>query len=192
MINLKFLNRDVLNYTPRTVKPDILSLWPPTEVAEGYNYEAIQENFVITDNSRILRVYYVQPLQHVAGMLMAYLPTERIAFEADLFDTHEAATAVADASDAQLLQPGAADEARRGDDRTRARQAGAVEHVHDGAGTGGQDELEHGTDHDRRFHDQRGCMTGSGRHFLQIPGPTNVPDRVLLAMAQPDDRSSRP
>ncbi|MBZ5558568.1 MAG: aminotransferase class V-fold PLP-dependent enzyme [Acidobacteriia bacterium] len=25
----------------------------------------------------------------------------------------------------------------------------------------------------------------SGRHFLQIPGPTNVPDRVLRALAQP-------
>ena len=25
----------------------------------------------------------------------------------------------------------------------------------------------------------------SGRHFLQIPGPTNVPDRVLRAMAKP-------
>jgi hypothetical protein len=64
-------------------------LWPPTEVSEGYNYEAIQENYVITDNDRILRVYYVQPLQHVSGMLMAYLPEEGIAFEADLFDTHE-------------------------------------------------------------------------------------------------------
>ena len=31
----------------------------------------------------------------------------------------------------------------------------------------------------------------SGRHFLQIPGPTNVPDRVLRAIAQPtiDHRS---
>ena len=31
----------------------------------------------------------------------------------------------------------------------------------------------------------------SGRHFLQIPGPTNVPDRVLRALAQPtiDHRS---
>ncbi len=26
---------------------------------------------------------------------------------------------------------------------------------------------------------------GSGRHFLQIPGPTNVPDRVLRAIARP-------
>jgi glyoxylase-like metal-dependent hydrolase (beta-lactamase superfamily II) len=89
MKNLAFLNRDVLNYEPRTVAPDILSRWPPTEVAEGYNYEAVQENYVITDNRRILRVYYLQPLQHVEGMLIAYLPAERIVFQADLFDTHE-------------------------------------------------------------------------------------------------------
>ena len=90
MLNIDFLNSDVLVYEPRTVKPDMVSQWPPTELAEGYNYEAIQENYVITDNSRILHIYYVQPLRHVAGMLMAYLPAERIAFQADLFDTHEA------------------------------------------------------------------------------------------------------
>src|SRR5215472_13032670 len=28
-------------------------------------------------------------------------------------------------------------------------------------------------------------MTHTGRHFLQIPGPTNVPDRVLRAMNRP-------
>ena len=28
-------------------------------------------------------------------------------------------------------------------------------------------------------------MTHTGRHFLQIPGPTNVPDRVLKEIAQP-------
>jgi alanine-glyoxylate transaminase/serine-glyoxylate transaminase/serine-pyruvate transaminase len=28
-------------------------------------------------------------------------------------------------------------------------------------------------------------MTPAGRHFLQIPGPTNVPDRVLRAIGQP-------
>src|SRR5213075_1041916 len=27
-------------------------------------------------------------------------------------------------------------------------------------------------------------MTQSGWHFLQIPGPTNVPDRILRAMAR--------
>jgi glyoxylase-like metal-dependent hydrolase (beta-lactamase superfamily II) len=89
MKNIAFLNRDVLNYEPRTVAPDIVSRWPPTELSEGYTYEAVQENYVITDNQRILRIYYVQPLQHVEGMLMAYLPAERVVFEADLFDTHE-------------------------------------------------------------------------------------------------------
>ena len=35
-------------------------------------------------------------------------------------------------------------------------------------------------------------MRRSGRHFLQIPGPTNTPDRVLRALAQPtiDHRSA--
>ena len=89
LLNLDFLNHDVLSYEPRTVKPDIVSKWPPTELAEGYNYEAIQERYVITDDSRLLHVYYVQPLHHVTGMLMAYLPAEGIAFQADLFDTHE-------------------------------------------------------------------------------------------------------
>ena len=34
-------------------------------------------------------------------------------------------------------------------------------------------------------------MTSAGRHFLQVPGPTNVPERVLRAMAAPtiDHRS---
>src|SRR3984893_857545 len=33
----------------------------------------------------------------------------------------------------------------------------------------------------------------AGRHFLQIPGPTNVPDRILHAIAQPtiDHRGPR-
>jgi glyoxylase-like metal-dependent hydrolase (beta-lactamase superfamily II) len=87
--NIDMLNRDVLNYRTQRIEPDIASLWPPTELAEGYNWEAINENYVITDNERILRIYYVQPLDHVSGMLMAYLPKEKIAFEADLFNTHE-------------------------------------------------------------------------------------------------------
>ena len=35
-------------------------------------------------------------------------------------------------------------------------------------------------------------MLHTGRHFLQIPGPTNVPDRVLRAMDMPvlDHRSA--
>jgi glyoxylase-like metal-dependent hydrolase (beta-lactamase superfamily II) len=87
--NLAFLNRDVLNYRARTVLPDMVSLWPPTEVAEGYNYESFNENYVITDGTRLLQIYYVQPLRHAEGMAMAYLPREKIVMQANLFDTHE-------------------------------------------------------------------------------------------------------
>ncbi len=85
--NFDFYNRDVLTYAQRTLKPDMLSLWPPTELAEGYFYEAIRENFVISDGERNLNVHYINPLQHVEGMLIAYLPKERLLIEADLLDS---------------------------------------------------------------------------------------------------------
>jgi glyoxylase-like metal-dependent hydrolase (beta-lactamase superfamily II) len=87
--NIEFLNHDVLNYRARTVAPDMVSLWPPTELSEGYNFEAFTENYVLTDGARTLRIFYVQPLRHVEGMAMAYLPNEKILIQADLFDTHE-------------------------------------------------------------------------------------------------------
>ena len=65
----------------------MVSRWPPTEIFEGYNIETVRENYVITDGTRIMHVYYVHPLRHVEGMLMAYLPKEKLVIEADLFDT---------------------------------------------------------------------------------------------------------
>jgi len=42
---------------------------------------------VLTDGTRNLDIYYVQGLgAHVEGMLMAYLPKEKIVIEADLYD----------------------------------------------------------------------------------------------------------
>jgi glyoxylase-like metal-dependent hydrolase (beta-lactamase superfamily II) len=87
--NFPFYTRDVLNYAPRTLQPDMVSLWPPTELAEGYYYEQVTENYVLSDGRRSMHMYYVQPLQHAEGMLMAYLPAERLVIEADLLDTHE-------------------------------------------------------------------------------------------------------
>jgi glyoxylase-like metal-dependent hydrolase (beta-lactamase superfamily II) len=84
--NYDYFRRDVLNYAPRTLAPDMLSLWPPTEVAEGYQYETVRENYVLTDGARTMHISYVQPLRHTEGMLMAYLPAERLIIEADLFD----------------------------------------------------------------------------------------------------------
>jgi glyoxylase-like metal-dependent hydrolase (beta-lactamase superfamily II) len=84
--NHDFYTRDVLNYAPRTLKPDMVALWPPTELAEGYQYETVRENYWLNDETRAMHISYVQPLAHVEGMLVAYLPTERILIEADLFD----------------------------------------------------------------------------------------------------------
>ena len=64
----------------------MLALWPPTELAEGYQYETVRENYVLTDGTRTMHISYVQPLAHVEGMLIAYLPVEKIVIEADLYD----------------------------------------------------------------------------------------------------------
>ncbi|MFN7937497.1 MAG: MBL fold metallo-hydrolase [Bryobacteraceae bacterium] len=84
--NFDFFNRDFLNYAPRTLVPDMVSLWPPTELSEGYQYETVRENYVVADEKRAMHLSYVQPLPHVEGMLMVYLPKERMVIEADLFD----------------------------------------------------------------------------------------------------------
>ena len=85
--NWGFYSKDFLNYAPRTMKPDMVSMWPPTELAEGYNVETVRENFVLTDGNRTMHTIYVNPLQHVDGMLMSYLPKEKMLIEADIIDT---------------------------------------------------------------------------------------------------------
>jgi glyoxylase-like metal-dependent hydrolase (beta-lactamase superfamily II) len=85
--NFDFYNKDVLNFAPRTLKPDMVSLWPPTELAEGYYYELLRENYVLSDGTRNLNLFYLHPLQHVEGMVIAYLPKERMLIEADVVNT---------------------------------------------------------------------------------------------------------
>ncbi len=87
--NYDFYTNDVLNYSQRTLDPDMVSLWPPTELAEGYQYETVRENYVLTDGERLMQISYVHPLGHSEGMLVAYLPEEKILIEADLFDSTE-------------------------------------------------------------------------------------------------------
>ena len=88
--NYDFYTQDVLNYAPRTLAPDMLALWPPTELAEGYQYETVRENYWLNDGERSMHLSYVHPLTHVEGMLIAYLPREKILIEADLFDSPDA------------------------------------------------------------------------------------------------------
>jgi hypothetical protein len=64
----------------------MLSLWPPTELAEGYQYETVRENYVLTDGNRSMQISYLHPNAHVEGMLVAYLPDEKLIIEADMVD----------------------------------------------------------------------------------------------------------
>jgi hypothetical protein len=64
----------------------MMSLYPPTEIAEGYTMEDVDEKYVLSDGTRNLDIYYVQGVPHVEGMLMAFLPKEKILIEADLYD----------------------------------------------------------------------------------------------------------
>lgn len=102
--NFAFYNRDVLNYAPRTLDPDMMALWPPTEVAEGYQYETVRENYILSDGVRNLHMTYVQPLGHAEGMLMAYLPKEKIVIEADLYDPAETGSVPSEANRALQTQ----------------------------------------------------------------------------------------
>src|SRR5258705_1777739 len=86
--NYDLYRHDFINYQARTVKPDMVSQWPPTELAEGYYYETIRENYTLEDAGRVMHIYYVNPLQHVEGMLMAYLPREKILIESDIVNTN--------------------------------------------------------------------------------------------------------
>ena len=134
--NITFLNRDVLNYRPRTVLPDMVSLWPPTEVAEGYNYESFNENYVITDGTRLLQVYYVQPLRHAEGMAMAYLPAREDRDAGQPVRHARTGASRAHAGDDDVLPHDADAEPGRGHDRAGARQACADGRVHQGDGVG--------------------------------------------------------
>src|SRR3954451_7101136 len=69
------------------------------------------------------------------------------------------------------------------------RKSAAARTARSGARTERQDLLIPGPDRSRNagVPNSRERMHGhaAGRHFLQIPGPTNVPERVLRAMAAP-------
>ena len=85
--NRLFYETELLNYVPRTLQPDMMALYPPTEIAEGYTMEDVDEKYILSDGTRNLDIYYVQGLPHVEGMLMAFLPKEKIVIEADLYDS---------------------------------------------------------------------------------------------------------
>jgi hypothetical protein len=55
--NREFYEVELLNYVPRTPKPDMVSLYPPTELSEGYTMEDVDEKYVISDGERNLSTF---------------------------------------------------------------------------------------------------------------------------------------
>ena len=64
---------------PRTLSPDKLSQSKKRAIIE-----AVPEKRVLTDGTHTIELYHV-PNNHNEGMLIAYLPKEKILVEADLF-----------------------------------------------------------------------------------------------------------
>ncbi|HEX9725362.1 MAG TPA: MBL fold metallo-hydrolase [Vicinamibacteria bacterium] len=75
------------------MNPDRLSLYPPEEIAEGYTFETFREKYVLHDNTRTMEIHHIQGLYHSTGMLVAYLPQEKILVEADLYSPPRGAQA---------------------------------------------------------------------------------------------------
>jgi glyoxylase-like metal-dependent hydrolase (beta-lactamase superfamily II) len=69
----------------RTLQPDRLALYPPEEAAEGYRFETVVEKYTLSDGTRTMDVHHIQGLNHVEGMLIAFLPKEKIVVEADMY-----------------------------------------------------------------------------------------------------------
>ena len=77
--------QEVLRAGLWTLEPDRFSLYPPEEWSEGYIFETLSEKHVLADHTRTVELYNVQGLAHAAGMLMAYIPSEKIVVQADLY-----------------------------------------------------------------------------------------------------------
>ena len=78
--------QEVLHAGPWTLQPDRFSLYPQEEWSEGYIFELVGDKYVLTDDTRTVELHLVQGLAHAAGMLIAYIPSEKIVVQADLYN----------------------------------------------------------------------------------------------------------
>jgi glyoxylase-like metal-dependent hydrolase (beta-lactamase superfamily II) len=86
------LNRDyyahvVFDRGPWTLAPDRLSEFYPMFWASRRPapIETVGQKYVISDDTRVMDIYPVAGLDHVADMLIVYLPREKILINADLY-----------------------------------------------------------------------------------------------------------
>jgi len=76
--------------TPHTLNPD-----KAQQAGKKPIVEAVAEKRVLTDGNHVVELYHMQNFGHHDGMLMAYLPREKVLFEADAWNPAPTATAAA-------------------------------------------------------------------------------------------------
>ena len=64
--------------TPRTLLTDTLAKNP-----KKAKIEAVAEKKVYSDGSRTVELYHVSPVPHTNGMLIAFIPKEKVLFQGD-------------------------------------------------------------------------------------------------------------
>jgi glyoxylase-like metal-dependent hydrolase (beta-lactamase superfamily II) len=74
--NAEFLEK-ALN-TPRTLLNDTLARNP-----KKAKVETVSEKKVYSDGTRIVELYHVSPVPHSNGLLIAYIPKEKVLFQGD-------------------------------------------------------------------------------------------------------------
>jgi glyoxylase-like metal-dependent hydrolase (beta-lactamase superfamily II) len=91
--------QDVVFYpASRTIEPDRLATYYPFFV--NARKEAIEtvnprQKYVLSDGVRTLEMHPVEGLEHAGGMLLAYLPNEKILINADLYSPSDGGAAAA-------------------------------------------------------------------------------------------------
>jgi glyoxylase-like metal-dependent hydrolase (beta-lactamase superfamily II) len=84
--NRDFYDEVVLHPGARTLEPDTLSSLMPWFAGNRVPaFELVNQKYVLSDGVRTMDIYPVQGLAHSATMLIAYLPTEKILINADLY-----------------------------------------------------------------------------------------------------------
>ena len=74
--NVEFLDR-ALN-TPRTLLTDVLAQNP-----KKAKFEAVEEKKVYSDGTRTVEFYHTWPVPHSNGLMIAYIPKEKVLFQGD-------------------------------------------------------------------------------------------------------------
>ena len=74
--NKEFLER-ALN-TPRTLLDDVLAKNP-----HKAKFETVSEKKVYSDGTRTVEMYHIYPAPHSNGLIVAYLPKEKVLFQGD-------------------------------------------------------------------------------------------------------------